>query len=126
MLGQYVSDFTKVQWWRANRIDFIVAEEIAWPSSAITCKYKKAIPGIGTSGGVTIIREDHAGKDLAFLQMEMGYDYMGVSYQEKKAPAGVPPMVVFGSSLRCVFLILRSRLIGFLLRRGFTARRIPL
>ncbi len=39
----------------------------------------------------------------------MGYDYMGMSYQEKKAQQGVSPMVIFGFSLLCVFLILAAQ-----------------
>jgi HAE1 family hydrophobic/amphiphilic exporter-1 len=39
----------------------------------------------------------------------MGYDYMGMSYQEKKAQQGISPMVIFGFSLLCVFLILAAQ-----------------
>jgi HAE1 family hydrophobic/amphiphilic exporter-1 len=39
---------------------------------------------------------------------EMGYDYLGMSFQEKKAQEGVPPAVVFGLSLLFVFLILAA------------------
>ena len=39
---------------------------------------------------------------------EMGYDYLGMSYQEKKAQQGVSPTVVFGMSLIFVFLILAA------------------
>jgi HAE1 family hydrophobic/amphiphilic exporter-1 len=39
---------------------------------------------------------------------EMGYDYMGMSFQEKKAQEGVPPSVIFGFSLLVVFLILAA------------------
>jgi hydrophobic/amphiphilic exporter-1 (mainly G- bacteria), HAE1 family len=39
---------------------------------------------------------------------EMGYDYMGMSFQEKKAQQGVPVWVVFGFSLLFVFLILAA------------------
>ena len=39
----------------------------------------------------------------------MGYDYLGMSYQEKKAQQGVSPMVIFGFSLLCVFLILAAQ-----------------
>lgn len=39
----------------------------------------------------------------------MGYDYMGMSYQEKKAQQGVSPLVIFGFSLLCVFLILAAQ-----------------
>lgn len=38
----------------------------------------------------------------------MGYDYMGMSYQEKVAAEGVPPSVIFGLSLLAVFLILAA------------------
>jgi len=39
---------------------------------------------------------------------EMGYDYMGMSFQEKKAQEGIPPAVIFGFSLLVVFLILAA------------------
>ena len=39
---------------------------------------------------------------------EMGYDYLGMSFQEKKAQEGVPVSVVFGMSLLFVFLILAA------------------
>ncbi len=39
----------------------------------------------------------------------MGFDYMGMSYQEKKAQEGVSPMVIFAFSLICVFLILAAQ-----------------
>src|SRR5206468_10606991 len=40
------------------------------------------------------------------MPREMGYDYLGLSFQEKKAQQGVSPTVVFGMSLLFVFLIL--------------------
>jgi HAE1 family hydrophobic/amphiphilic exporter-1 len=39
---------------------------------------------------------------------EMGYDYLGMSYQEQKAREGVPAPVIFGFSLLFVFLILAA------------------
>jgi HAE1 family hydrophobic/amphiphilic exporter-1 len=39
---------------------------------------------------------------------EMGFDYIGISFQEKKAQQGVPPSVIFGFSLLFVFLILAA------------------
>jgi HAE1 family hydrophobic/amphiphilic exporter-1 len=39
---------------------------------------------------------------------QMGYDYLGMSFQEKKAAEGVPPSVVFGFSVLFVFLILAA------------------
>jgi len=43
------------------------------------------------------------------MPSEMGYDYMGMSYQEKKAAEGVSPAVIFGMSLLFVFLILAAQ-----------------
>jgi HAE1 family hydrophobic/amphiphilic exporter-1 len=43
------------------------------------------------------------------MPTEMGYDYMGMSYQEKKAAEGVSPAVIFGMSLLFVFLILAAQ-----------------
>jgi HAE1 family hydrophobic/amphiphilic exporter-1 len=40
---------------------------------------------------------------------EMGYDYFGMSFQEKKAAEGVSPAMIFGLSLLCVFLILAAQ-----------------
>ena len=39
---------------------------------------------------------------------EMGYDYLGISFLEKRAQQGVPPAVIFGLSLLFVFLILAA------------------
>jgi len=39
----------------------------------------------------------------------LGFDYLGMSYQENKAAQGVSPMVIFGFSLLCVFLILAAQ-----------------
>jgi hydrophobic/amphiphilic exporter-1 (mainly G- bacteria), HAE1 family len=41
---------------------------------------------------------------------EMGFDYMGMSYQEQKAREGVSSSVIFGFSLLFVFLILTAPL----------------
>ena len=43
------------------------------------------------------------------MPSEMGYDYMGMSFQEKKAQEGVSPAVIFAFSLLCVFLILAAQ-----------------
>jgi HAE1 family hydrophobic/amphiphilic exporter-1 len=42
------------------------------------------------------------------MPREMGYDYLGMSYQEKKAQQGVPTWAIFGFSLLFVFLILAA------------------
>ena len=43
------------------------------------------------------------------MPSEMGFDYMGMSYQEKKAAEGVSPAVIFSVSLLFVFLILAAQ-----------------
>ena len=42
------------------------------------------------------------------MSSEMGYDYIGMSYQEQKARQGLPASVIFGFSLLFVFLILAA------------------
>jgi HAE1 family hydrophobic/amphiphilic exporter-1 len=42
------------------------------------------------------------------MPREMGYDYMGMSYQEQQARQGVSASVIFGFSLLFVFLILAA------------------
>jgi HAE1 family hydrophobic/amphiphilic exporter-1 len=42
------------------------------------------------------------------MPREMGFDYIGISYQEQKARQGVSPSVIFGFSLLFVFLILAA------------------
>jgi HAE1 family hydrophobic/amphiphilic exporter-1 len=39
---------------------------------------------------------------------EMGYDYLGISFQEQKARQGVSPLAIFGLSFLFVFLILAA------------------
>jgi HAE1 family hydrophobic/amphiphilic exporter-1 len=43
------------------------------------------------------------------MPKEMGYDYSGMSFQEKKAQKGVSPAVIFAFSFLCVFLILAAQ-----------------
>ncbi|HOD11746.1 MAG TPA: multidrug efflux RND transporter permease subunit [Candidatus Omnitrophota bacterium] len=43
------------------------------------------------------------------MPQEMGFDYMGMSYQEQKAQQGVSPAAIFAFSLLCVFLILAAQ-----------------
>jgi HAE1 family hydrophobic/amphiphilic exporter-1 len=42
------------------------------------------------------------------MPAEMGFDYLGISFQEKKAEQGVPPIAIFGLSFLFVFLILAA------------------
>ncbi|MBP1749549.1 MAG: transporter, hydrophobe/amphiphile efflux family, partial [Deltaproteobacteria bacterium] len=62
-------------------------------------------PGVSSQQAMKIL-EDIFQKTMP---SEMGYDYMGMSYQEKKAQEGVPISVIFGLSLLFVFLILAAQ-----------------
>ena len=42
------------------------------------------------------------------MPREMGFDYLGMSFQEKKAQEGIPAFVIFAFSIVCVFLILAA------------------
>ena len=42
------------------------------------------------------------------MPLEMGYDYSGISFQEKEAQEGVSSGAIFGASLLFVFLILAA------------------
>ena len=42
------------------------------------------------------------------MPKEMGFDYIGMSFQEQQAAKGVPPAAIFGLSLVFVFLILAA------------------
>ena len=44
----------------------------------------------------------------ATMPSGMGYDYLGMSFQEKQAQQGIPPAAIFGFSLLFVFLILAA------------------
>jgi HAE1 family hydrophobic/amphiphilic exporter-1 len=55
---------------------------------------------------VTAALEDVFAKTMP---REMGFDYMGMSFQEQQAQKGVPPAAIFGLSLLFVFLILAAQ-----------------
>jgi HAE1 family hydrophobic/amphiphilic exporter-1 len=63
-----------------------------------------AAPGV-SSGQATAALEQVFAESMP---KEMGYDYIGMSYQEQEANKGVPTWVVFGLSLIFVFLILAA------------------
>jgi HAE1 family hydrophobic/amphiphilic exporter-1 len=63
-----------------------------------------AAPGY-SSGQAMAALEDVFHKTMP---REMGFDYLGMSYQEKKAQEGVPAAAIFGFSLLFVFLILAA------------------
>ena len=63
-----------------------------------------AAPGYSSDQATAALEEVFA----QTMPPEMGYDYIGMSFQEKKAQQGVPPAAIFGLSLLFVFLILSA------------------
>src|SRR5437867_9706804 len=63
-----------------------------------------AAPGYSSAQAMAALEEVFA----QTMPREMGYDYMGMSFQEKKAQQGLPASVIFGFSLLFVFLILAA------------------
>jgi HAE1 family hydrophobic/amphiphilic exporter-1 len=63
-----------------------------------------AAPGYSSGQATAALEEVFA----QTMPREMGFDYTGISYQEKKAQQGVPVSVIFGFSLLFVFLILAA------------------
>jgi HAE1 family hydrophobic/amphiphilic exporter-1 len=63
-----------------------------------------AAPGFSTDQAMKALEETFA----QTMPPEMGFDYSGMSFQEKKAQEGVSSGVIFGFSLLFVFLILAA------------------
>jgi HAE1 family hydrophobic/amphiphilic exporter-1 len=63
-----------------------------------------AAPGYSTGQAMKALEDTFADS----MPTEMGYDYSGMSFQEKKAQEGVSSSVIFGFSLLFVFLILAA------------------
>jgi HAE1 family hydrophobic/amphiphilic exporter-1 len=65
-----------------------------------------ATPRPGYSSTQAMLALEQVFADI--MPREMGYDYLGMSFQEKKAQEGVSIAVVFAFALFCVFLILAA------------------
>jgi HAE1 family hydrophobic/amphiphilic exporter-1 len=66
-----------------------------------------ATPAPGYSSGQAMAAMEEVFKQV--MPGEMGFAYLGMSFQEKQAQEGVSPMVIFGLSLLFVFLILAAQ-----------------
>ena len=62
-------------------------------------------PGYSTGQAMKALEEVFA----QTMPNGMGFDYLGMSFQEQKAAQGVPPSAIFGLSLLFVFLILAAQ-----------------
>src|SRR5260370_23668089 len=63
-----------------------------------------AAPGFSSDQAMKALEETFA----QTMPSQMGFDYSGISFQEKKAQEGVSSSVIFGFSLLFVFLILAA------------------
>jgi HAE1 family hydrophobic/amphiphilic exporter-1 len=72
--------------------------------------YRSAQINGGAAPGYSSAQASAALEDVFAKTMpkEMGYDYIGMSFQEKKAQEGIPPAAIFALSLVFVFLILAA------------------
>lgn len=73
-----------------------------YPGAQINASTK---PGVSSAQAMKALEEVFA----QTMPTGMGFDYLGMSYQEKKAQEGISPMVIFAFSLICVFLILAAQ-----------------
>jgi len=73
-------------------------------------EYRSAQINVSAAPGYSSDQASAALEDVFNQTMprEMGFDYIGMSYQEQKAREGVPASVIFGVSLLFVFLILAA------------------
>lgn len=62
-------------------------------------------PGYSSAQAIKALEEVFA----QTMPRELGYGYLGMSYQEKKAQEGIPISIIFGLSLLFVFLILAAQ-----------------
>jgi HAE1 family hydrophobic/amphiphilic exporter-1 len=63
-----------------------------------------AAPGYSSAQAMTAMEETFA----AAMPQGMGFDYMGMSFQEKKAQEGISPTLIFAMSFFFVFLVLAA------------------
>ena len=86
------------------KIDRQVGPEYLMHYNLYNCAQIIAGPAPGYTGAQAMAALESVFKDT--MPPEMGYDYMGMAYQEKLSQQGVPPSVIFGLSFLFVFLVL--------------------
>ena len=89
-----------------TRIERRTGPEFTMRYNLYSCAQINATPAIGYTP-----EQAMQGLEAVFQEttpLEMGFDYLGMSFQEKQAQQGVSPAVVFSFSLLFVFLILAA------------------
>ena len=89
-----------------TRMERRTGPEFTMRYNLFSCAQINATPAIGyTSDQAMKALESVFAKTMP---REMGFDYLGMSFQVKQAQLGVPPAAIFGFSLLFVFLILAA------------------
>ena len=89
-----------------TRIERRTGPEFTMRYNLYSCAQINATPATGyTSDQVMKALEEVFAETMP---SGMGYDYLGMSFQEKQAQQGIPPAAIFGFSLLFVFLILAA------------------
>jgi HAE1 family hydrophobic/amphiphilic exporter-1 len=89
-----------------TRIERRTGPEFLMRYNLYDCAQINVTPATGsTSDQVMKALEDVFAKTMP---VGMGFDYLGMSFQEKQAQQGIPPAAIFGFSLLFVFLILAA------------------
>jgi len=89
-----------------TRIERRTGPEFTMRYNLYSCAQINATPAAGYTSDqiMNALEEVFAEK----MPPGMGYDYLGMSFQQKQAQQGVPPAAIFGFSLLFVFLILAA------------------
>jgi HAE1 family hydrophobic/amphiphilic exporter-1 len=90
-----------------TRIDATSGSEFVMRYNLYQCVQINASAAPGYSSGQAMKAMEEVFKQT--MPSQMGYDYMGMSYQEYKAGQGVSPTTIFGLSFLVVFLIMAAQ-----------------
>ena len=89
-----------------TRIERRTGPEFTMRYNLYSCAQINATPAIGYTSDQAMNALEEVFAET--MPTEMGFDYLGMSFQEKQAQQGVPPAAIFGFSLLFVFLILAA------------------
>jgi HAE1 family hydrophobic/amphiphilic exporter-1 len=90
-----------------TRIDSLTGPEFTMRYNLFRSAQINATPAPGVSTGQATKALEEVFHET--MPGEMGFDYMGMSFQEQQAAQGVSPMAIFGLSLLFVFLLLAAQ-----------------
>src|SRR5208283_1311705 len=89
-----------------TRIERRTGPEFTMRYNMYNCAQINATPAIGYTSDQAMRALEAVFEET--MPLEMAYDYLGMSFQEKQAQQGVSPAAIFGFSLLFVFLILAA------------------